>query len=462
MKRPTRALSTVKECVRRGPSRAPVRPRLALGLCVVITVLSAPALAFAAGAPPAAEGDDAATRDWNHDVVRAARHAALARVEARSGLSARAAEHFRAAYRAQPRLDYLLSYAEAAEKSGWLAEARDAYAEALHHDIDDVRKAQLEKKRDAIAARVPASLLPVLIEATPADAVIRVIPSDTLGAPRLVIGSARVHLAPGRYTVETTADGFHPEKTELRVGDDGALYTVALRERRLEDLPIAGSAIVQRAPEPAPRPEPAPEPQQEPKREPRDIAAKEPQPDRTPEPKPEPKPEPRDKTVVAKKPELQPMDPEAGKPDPGVRKRAPAGGKGFVREVGPWAVVGLGVAGIGAASVMGAKALGTRTRANDLDPASPTYRQDLDSHVSDARSQAKLATALFATGGAVVLAGGAWLVVESMFPAKRRSAAAPRGDDTTAQRGAHDGAAASLAPSSVRVGPSSMVATWRF
>ena len=102
---------------------------------------------FGCSAPPAKQVVLVGTARTaaSHFYPQSLRLAARARVQARSGDDALAAEFFRAAYHAHPDIRYLLQYARSAERGRFFNEARTAYREALTHDLPE------EERRRVIA-----------------------------------------------------------------------------------------------------------------------------------------------------------------------------------------------------------------------------------------------------------------------------------------------------------------------
>lgn len=84
----------------------------------------------------------------------------------------------------------------------------------------------------------------------------------------------------------------------------------------------------------------------------------------------------------------------------------------------PWIVAGVGVLGVGAGVVLGVLAKGR----NDDAAAAVSYRDAADLH-DDAKTMATVANACFIAGGAVVLAGIIWGVIDLSRSGKRSGAA---------------------------------------
>ncbi len=304
--------------------------------------------------------------------VASLRLSALGRVEARGGLDEVAAEHFRAAYRKHPAVEYLLAAARSAERAKLYAEAHDALRQALLHELPPDERARTDQEVARLEPLVPPGLVRVTVQVIPEGARVelsRQQPGDPprdpklagRGYDRVVLGTGWVFLQPGTWAVHSTARGYQSELQTVTLQPDGAeLVAVALS---VEDT---GPQLA----DPRPR-----------QKRPDDGTL--PDDRKTPEP---------EGPVVQFNMDKTP-------------KRSAA------HTWGPLGLSVLGVAGIGAGGWFGFQAAQNGLAANDLVnqklPKSQ-YDAQLGEHVTSAQDNARLANYAFIGGGALVALGTLW------------------------------------------------------
>jgi len=339
----------------------------------VVTALWATAL-LALGACGGATGGSLATSRPGGEgspterYVASLRLAALGRVEARGGLDEVAAEHFRAAYRKHPAVEYLLAAARSAERAKLYAEAHDALRQALLHVLPADERARTDQEVARLEPLVPPGLVRVTVQVAPEGARVelsRQQPGDPKEAgrsfDRVVLGTGWVFLQPGTWAVHSTAKGFQSELQTVTLQPDGAeLVSVALH---VEDT---GPQLA----DPRPR---------------------------------------------AKRPD-EALQPDGAKPQepegPVVQfnmDRTPK--RSAAHTWGPIGLSVVGVAGIGAGGWFGFQAAQNGLAANDLISQKlpkAQYDTQLGEHVTKAQDNARLANYAFAGGGALVALGTLW------------------------------------------------------
>lgn len=388
----------------------------------------------------------------------------MARVELRSSAYELAAEHFRAAYRHHADADFMRRYAEAAERAGLYAEARDATQRVLTHPLSPEERQRLEGDVVRLDKMVQPGLVRVMVQVKPDGA--RVV--LTLGnLQRTVLGPGHIYLKSGSWGVESSAKGFQSELRTLQAGEGGALLAISLHAEEagpaLAEVPRATGDGIRKAPlieiEPEPEPKAVPvvavQPKVEPKVEPKPVPVVAVQPKVEPkiEPKVEPKVEPKPAPPKAvAKPEPEPK----AAPTPLViaPKEVKPQGPSVVGRYGPYVTAGLGVVAIGVGGFFLYQAMQNVSDLNGLNAASMTpaqYASSFDAGKSDAQANLQKADYLMAAGGAVLVAGVAWWVLT------------PRGSTTAeADHSPAQTAASAMLPRNVAVTHRSLALTWTF
>ena len=359
----------------------------------------------------------------------ALRLAALGRVEARAGTDELAAEHFRAAYRMHPLAEFLLAYAQSAERGKLYAESHEALRRALTHALTAEERTRVTADVARLQPLVPAGLVRVAVQVAPAGArleLTRQLPGAKVEDPRkagaartwdrVMLASGGIYLPAGTYAVYATARGYQSEMQTLQVAREGAeLIAVSLAA---ED---AGPQLAERV---------------------RHTA------------KP---PEPEDKLEGKPQPEVQGPVVEFG-----VQRKP---GRSAIHTWGPLGTSALGVLAIGVGGYFGWQVTEQAAQANALTGqglSKADYQANLDFYKAQARSQRDLTNYSFIGGGALLAVGTLWW---ALAPSSRSAATAgsePTGAQVHDRGGARPAAASVLAAPQVNVSPTGMALQWTF
>lgn len=353
----------------------------------------------------------------------ALRLAALGRVEARAGSDELAAEHFRAAYRMQPQLEFLLAYARSAERAKLYAEAHEALRRALSHGLAAEERTRIAADIQRLQAQIPPGLVRVAVQVAPAGArleLTRQVAGAKVQDPRqagaarswdrLVLATGGVYLAPGTYAVYATAKGYQSEMKTLQVAREGAeLIAVSL---------AAEEAGPQLAETHRHRQKPV-----------------------EPENKLEDKP---------------PVEAQGPTVEFGVQ---PKSSRSAIHTWGPLGTAALGVAAIGVGGFFGWQVTEAAASANDQAGqglSKSDYQANVEFYKQKARDNSSLANASFIGGGALLAVGTLWW---ALAPSARaaQAVAAPRAAPGLAARSAPAVGAPQLS-----VSPSAVALQWTF
>lgn len=353
----------------------------------------------------------------------ALRLAALGRVEARAGADELAAEHFRAAYRMQPQVEFLLAYARSAERAQLYAEAHEALRRALTHGLASDERSRVAADIQRLQAQIPAGLVRVAVQVAPAGArleLTRQQPGAKVQDPRqagaartwdrLVLATGGVYLPPGTYAVYATAKGYQSHMTTLQVARDGAeLIAVSLAAEE------AGPQLAE-----------------------------------THRHKQKPV-EPDDKLE-----DKQQVEPQGPVVEFGVQPRST---RSAIHTWGPLGTAALGVAAIGAGGFFGWQVTQAAASANDQlhqGLSKADYQANVDYYKQQARDSSALANYSFIGGGVLLAVGTAWW---ALAPAPRAAqvVAAPRATGAPSA----PAAAAAWVPQ-LSVSPSAWALQWTF
>ncbi len=411
--------------------RAPLAPPHWLGWLLALLV---PVLALAGCSAPqndrfGVEIEEAIPASTRY--AAALRSAALARVEARAGSDELAAEHFRAAYRQHPSVEFLLAYARSAERGKLYAEAHEALRRALTHGLPAEEQSRVNADIARLQPLIPAGLVRVAVQVAPAGArleLTRQLPGAKVEDPRkagaartwdrVVLASGGIYLPAGTYAVYATARGFQSEMQTLQVAREGAeLIAVTLAAEE------AGPQLAERN-------------------------------RHTSKP-----PEPQDKLEDKPQPEVQGPVVEFG-----VK---PKDTRSAIHTWGPLGTSALGVVAIGLGGYFGWQVTQQAALANELTGqglSKDDYQANLDYYKEQARDMRDLTNYSFIGGGVLLAAGTLWWALAPSSSA--RSAADSSGDRATASAkapaGAAQAAAAVIRAPQVNVSPSGMALQWTF
>lgn len=353
----------------------------------------------------------------------ALRLAALGRVEARAGSDELAAEHFRAAYRMQPQVEFLLAYARSAERAQLYAEAHEALRRALTHGLPPEELGKISTDIKRLQAQIPPGLVRVAVQVAPAGTrleLTRQKPGAKVQDPRqagaartcdrVVLATGGVYLPAGTYSVYATAKGYQSEMTTLQVAREGAeLIAVSLAAEE------AGPQLAETH-----------------RHKQKTV-------------------EPDDKLEDKHQVEAQGPTVEFGV--------QPKSSRSAIHTWGPLGTAALGVAAIGAGGFFGWQVTQAAATANDQANqglSKADYQANVDYYKQQARDNSSLANYSFIGGGVLLAIGTAWWALAPSARASQAAATPPAPASRQAQV-----AAPALIPQ-LAVSPTAMALQWTF
>jgi len=392
-----------------------------------------------------------------HYYPESLRLAARARVQARAGDDALAAEYFRGAYHAHPEISYLLAYARASERARFFAESRAAYRDALTHDLPKESRRQVKAEIERLNTLVPKGEVAVTLQVRPrsAHALLERAAGTRAGRKikpysRIVMGDAKVFLKPGTYEVHVTANHFQAQLRSFKVspgeGDSshGQLVAITLKPDVKVPLALAGGGDVGSKQRPKLATQASAgqaDPGKNTGKGPEKTAGKDDDDDDDDE---------DDEPVkIAGAGGGDDDDDDAGA-DAQTEESAGSGGGSALHKYGPVATTALGVLGLVGGGALWYLALDEKSLAEAV-PASAKNREELFTYHSDRAATFWSGRVIaLGVGGALAVAGTIWW------------AAAPKTTAQGPQRKQDRSLALTLRPSKIQFSGSSLAATWRF
>lgn len=429
--------------------RAPAPVGTAAICPILCGVLAVAALAVSGcSAPPAQQVvlKGMARTAPSHFYPQSLRYAARGRVQARAGDDALAAEYFRAAYHQHPDIQYLLSYARACERAKYFNEARQAYQEALTHDLDEDESKRVKSEVERLATLISKTQVPVTLQIRPRNArAIVSSPADKASPQpasfeRVVMGDAKIFLKPGKYTVHVAADTYRGQLRSFRVrpgnttSSQGQLIAVTLRPEAKVPLALSqhrGSGATATSKNVGKSTRKTADNDDDDDDE--EVADADTKGDGTT----------GDDTTGSDGSDGSDVDDAV---DAGVADSGGSGGSSL-HKWGPIATAGVGVLALGAGGGLWYLAMDEAALAEAVNPAAGNRTEIFEHHRGNAELYWNMRIVAFGVGGALVAAGTIWMAV-----APKNVALAP----------ANRGLASTLRPADVHFDGRTFGATWRF
>jgi len=337
------------------------------------------------------------------DYPTALREAARARMHERAQEHALAADGFRRAFDQFPDLAFLYTYAAAAERAGWYAEAESAWRKVLRYALSEEDRARADGEATRLKSLVPKDMVRVAVQVTPHHARL-VFESDK--GKRAMSSGGEIYLRSGRYKVSIQAAEHGSETRTIYVGTRPAeTFAVVLKHG-------GGTVVV---------------------------------PDKKPDDKKPDDRKPDDKKPDDKKPDLVEKKPDTKKPDKDPdpfpdeqieRRPGRTSGRGFLWGATPWISAGIGVAAIGAAGYFGWRATDDAAVANGFNPADKGYSTKVAGQIDYAKQDALLATIGLAVGGAFVVGSALLFTLRPSTSSEARADEPPEPGFSLGARGA--------------------------